>query len=45
MFEIKVTHNDGLVRIVKFKEETRSVVLHKYNQLVSQGDILDFETV
>ena len=45
MFEIKVTHNDGLVRIVRFKEIIRSNVMHKYNQLVSQGDILDFELV
>ena len=45
MFEIKITHNDGLVRIVRFKESIRSHVMHKYNQLVSQGDILDFEVV
>jgi hypothetical protein len=45
MFQIKVIRNDGSVRILGFKEETKNVVLHKYNQLVSQGDIVDFELV
>jgi hypothetical protein len=45
MFELKVTHNDGSSRILRFKEIIRSNVMHKYNQLVSQGDILDFEVV
>jgi hypothetical protein len=45
MFQIKIIHSDGSSRIVRFKEETRNVVLHKYNQLVSQGDIFDFEIV
>jgi hypothetical protein len=45
MFQIKVIHNDGSSRVLMFKEDTRNVVLHKYNQLVSQGDIKDFELV
>jgi hypothetical protein len=45
MFQIKIIHSDGSSRIVRFQEFTRSVVLAKYNQLVSQGDILDYELV
>jgi len=45
MFEIKVTHTSGSVKVLRFKEETRSVVFHKYNQLISEGEILAFELV
>jgi hypothetical protein len=45
MFQIKVVSNDKTSRVLSFQEFSRSVVLAKYNQLVSQGDILDFEIV
>ena len=43
--KIKVTQNDKSVKTVTFSEIARKSVLAKYNQLVSQGDILDFEIV
>jgi hypothetical protein len=45
MFQIKVVHNDKSVKTVSFSEIARKSVLAKYNQLVSQGDILNFEIV
>jgi len=45
MFQIKVVYNSDSSRVLMFKEEIRDVVFHKYNQLVSQGDIKDFELV
>ncbi len=45
MFQIKVTQTNGLVKVLSFQEFARKSVLAKYNQLVSQGDILDFELV
>jgi hypothetical protein len=45
MFQIKVVHNDSSIKTVTFSEIARKSVMAKYNQLVSQGDILDFELV
>lgn len=45
MLQIKVVHNDKSEKTVTFSESARKSVLAKYNQLVSQGDILDFEIV
>ena len=45
MFQIKVIRNDGSSRVLMFREFARVCVLAKYNQLVSQGDILEFEVV
>jgi hypothetical protein len=45
MFQIKVVYSSELSRVLSFKEFSRKSVLAKYNQLVSQGEILDFELV
>ena len=45
MFQIKIVNNDNSSKVLSFKEFSRQAVLAKYNQLVSQGDILDFEIV
>jgi len=45
MLQIKVVHNDKSEKTVTFSESARKSVLAKYSQLVSQGDILSFETV
>jgi hypothetical protein len=45
MFQIKVVYNSQSSRVLSFSEFSRKSVLAKYNQLVSQGDILDFELV
>jgi hypothetical protein len=45
MFQIKVIHTSGSEKVLSFREFARKSVLAKYNQLVSQGDILDFEIV
>ena len=45
MFKIKVIYNSDSSRVLNFSEFSRKSVLAKYNQLVSQGDILDFELV
>jgi hypothetical protein len=45
MLQIKVVHNDKSEKTVTFSETARKSVLAKYNQLVSQGDILDFQIV
>ena len=45
MFQIKITNNDNTKSVLSFKEVTRKVVVSKYNQLVSEGDIKDFQLV
>ena len=45
MFQIKVTNNDNSEKVLSFKEFTRTVVLAKYGQLVSEGEIKDFQLV
>lgn len=45
MFQIKVTNNDNSERVLSFKEFTRTVVLAKYGQLISEGEIKDFQLV
>ncbi len=45
MFQIKVTTNNNNTKVLSFNEFARVCVLAKYNQLVSQGDILGFEVV
>ena len=45
MFQIKVTNNDNSEKVLSFKEFTRKVVLTKYGQLVSEGEIKDFQLV
>ena len=45
MFQIKVTNNDNSEKVLSFKEFTRKVVVSKYNQLVSEGEIKDFQLV
>jgi|AntRauMFilla1563_2_1112583.scaffolds.fasta_scaffold09458_1 hypothetical protein len=45
MFQIKVVSNDKTSRFLSFPKGIEKVVLTKYNQLVSQGDILDYELV
>ena len=45
MFQIKVTNNDNSEKVLSFKESTRKVVVSKYNQLVSEGEIKDFQLV
>lgn len=45
MFQIKVIFNNNDTKVLSFREFSRKSVLAKYNQLVSQGDILDFEIV
>jgi len=44
--KLKVIFNDKTEKVVSFpNSESNSVVLRKYDQLVSQGDIYDFEIV
>jgi hypothetical protein len=45
MLQIKVVYNDKSEKTLNFSEFARKSVLAKYNQLVSQGDILDFQIV
>jgi len=45
MLQIKVSYNDKSSKVLSFREFARKSVLAKYNQLVSQGDILSFEVV
>ena len=45
MFQIKIINNDKSESVLSFKEFSRKTVLAKYNQLVSEGEILDFELV
>jgi hypothetical protein len=45
MFQIKVIHTSGSEKVLSFSEFARKSVMAKYNQLVSQGDILSFEIV
>jgi hypothetical protein len=45
MFKVKVFDYSGSIRVLMFKEFSRKSVVAKYNQLVSQGDILGFEIV
>ena len=45
MFQIKVTNNDNSEKVLSFKEFTRKVVLAKYGQLISEGEIKDFQLV
>jgi hypothetical protein len=45
MFQIKVTNNDNSEKVLSFKESTRKVVLAKYGQLISEGEIKDFQLV
>ena len=42
MFTIKVKTNNNTEKVLSFSDFSRQVVIAKYNQLVSQGDILDF---
>lgn len=42
MFTIKVTTNNNTEKVLSFSDFSRQAVIAKYNQLVSQGDILDF---
>jgi len=43
MFQIKITNNNGSESVLSFAEFSRKSVVAKYNQLVSEGSILDFE--
>jgi hypothetical protein len=45
MFQIKVTNNDNSEKVLSFAEFSRKSVVAKYNQLVSEGDIKDFQLV
>ena len=45
ILELKVTNLDGSQVINGFSESARKSVMAKYNQLVSEGEILDFELV
>jgi len=45
MFQIKVTNNNNTEKVLSFSESSRKSVVSKYNQLVSQGDIKDFQLV
>jgi hypothetical protein len=45
MFQVKVFDYSGSIRVMNFKEFSRQSVLARYNQLVSEGDILGFEVV
>lgn len=45
MFEIKVILNSGTEKVLRFDEFTRKVVIAKYNQLVSEGEIRSFELI
>jgi hypothetical protein len=42
MFEMIVFSNNGNFRKVKFPTEIKKVVITKYNQLVSEGEIAEF---
>jgi len=42
MFTITVINNDNTEKVLSFSDFARKVVIAKYNQLVSQGDIQDF---
>jgi len=43
--KLKVTYNDSSQRVLSFSLSSKNVVVRKYGQLVSQGDIYDFEIV
>ena len=43
--KIKVTYNNKTEKLLVFSESARKSVMAKYNQLVSEGEILDFELV
>jgi hypothetical protein len=45
MFQIKVTQFDKSVKVLSFREFSRKSVLAKYGQLISEGEILDYELV
>tara|TARA_B110000858_G_scaffold53002_1_gene61481 strand:- start:294 stop:440 length:147 start_codon:yes stop_codon:yes gene_type:complete len=45
ILELKVTKLDGSQVIKGFSEFARKSVLAKYRQLISEGEILDFEVV
>jgi|AntAceMinimDraft_13_1070369.scaffolds.fasta_scaffold102276_2 hypothetical protein len=45
ILELKVTNLDGSQVIKGFSEFARASVLAKYGQLISEGEILDFEVV
>jgi hypothetical protein len=45
MITLKVTNNNGTVRTLQFSPVSKTSVLARYNQLVSEGEILDFEVV
>jgi len=43
--KLKVTYSDGSQRVLSFPLSSKNVVMRKYGQLVSQGDIYDFQEV
>jgi len=43
--KLKVTYSDGSQRVLSFSLSSKNVVVRKYGQLVSQGDIYDFQEV
>ena len=43
--KIKVTCNNKTEKLLVFSESARKSVMAKYSQLVSEGEILDFELV
>ena len=45
MFQIKIVNNDKSEKTLSFSKFASKSVMAKYNQLVSQGDILSFEIV
>jgi hypothetical protein len=45
MFQIKVINNDNSEKVLRFPEKIRNGVTHKYNQLISQGDIKDYQFI
>jgi hypothetical protein len=45
MFEIKVIYNDNSERVLQFPESIRVVTSHRYGQLLSCGDIKDYQIV
>lgn len=45
MFQIKVTNNDNSEKVLSFSETSRRSVLAKYGQLISEGEIKDFQLV
>jgi hypothetical protein len=45
MFQINVVYNDNSERVLRFPETIRNGVTHKYNQLISQGDIKDYQFI